>query len=303
VDMNQLETFRKVASVSSFTQAAVQLRYAQSTVTAHIKALESEFNTALFERYGRGVQITAAGKQLLPFIDRILSLLSQAHYELADEREPRGLLTIGAPESVATYRLPPLLELFRYRYPRVRLSMRPMPVSDIRRALRDRALDVAFLVEDKRKLPGLASADVCPEPLTLVAAPDHCLAAEQQLDAAHLRTTDLLGTEPGCAYRDKMVEWLNRTDTDPVPVLEFGTIEAIKRTVQARLGVALLPTVTVADELALGSLVELPWKAPFQVYTRLVWDEAKWVSPELELFISEATRVMREEADSACAVA
>jgi DNA-binding transcriptional LysR family regulator len=136
-----------------------------------------------------------------------------------------------------------------------------------------------------------------------VAAPDHCLAAEQQLDAAHLRTTDLLGTEPGCAYRDKMVEWLNRTDTDPVPVLEFGTIEAIKRTVQSRLGVALLPTVTVADELALGSLVELPWKAPFQVYTRLVWDEAKWVSPELELFISEATRVMREEADSACAVA
>jgi DNA-binding transcriptional LysR family regulator len=303
MDLNQLETFRKVASLSSFTRAAAELQYAQSTVTAHIKALEVEFNTALFERYGRGVLITTAGKRLLPFVDDILSLLAEARDSLQADQEPSGPLVIGAPESVATYRLPPLLELFRYRYPQVRLSLRTTPGPEIRRALRDRAIDAGFLLEEDGKLPGLASVDVCAEPLALVAAPDHCLAKAQQVDVAQLRSSDLLGTEPGCCYRDKMVEILSGEDAGPVSMLEFGTIEAIKRTAQARLGVALLPSVTVVTELAAGSLVELPWQVPFRIQTKLVWNEARWLSPELKLFIAEATRVIQEEAGAACPAA
>jgi DNA-binding transcriptional LysR family regulator len=296
VDLTQLETFRKVSSVNSFTRAAAELRYAQSTVTAHIKALESELNVSLFERYGRGVQITTAGKHLLTYVDDILSLVSQARKSLHADREPSGLLVIGTPESVASYRLPPLLELFRYRYPKVRLSLRPTSGSQIRRALRDREFDAAFLLGEDGQHRGLASVNVCEEPLALVAAPDHPLVAEPEIDADQLRRTDLLGAEPGSSYHDKLLELLAGADSESMRMLEFGTIEAIKRTAQARLGVALLPLVAVADELSAGSLVELPWPSPFRIYTQLAWNEAQWVSPELKLFISAATSVLREEA-------
>lgn len=298
MDLHFLKTFRKVASVNSFTRTARELQYAQSTVTAHIKALEAEFNAPLFERHGRGVQITAAGQRLLPYVEDILDLMSQARCSLQAEREPSGQLTIAAPESIATYRLPPLLELYWYRYPQVRLSLRLMSRSDIHLALRDRALDAAFLLDEGGKLHGLGSTGICQEALSLVAAPDHGLAAEHRLETAHLRRANLLGTEPGCSYQDKLVELLENETGDLVPMLEFGAIEAVKRAVQAGLGVALLPSVTVASELAVGSLVELPWRAPFTVHTRLVWKEAKWFSPELELFISEARRAISEDAEA-----
>jgi DNA-binding transcriptional LysR family regulator len=296
VDLTQLETFRKVSSVSSFTRAAAELRYAQSTVTAHIKALESELEVSLFERHGRGVQITTAGKRLLTYVDDILMLVSQARYSLHADREPSGSLVIGAPESIASYRLPPLLELFRHRYPEVLVSLRPTSESQIRRALRDREFDAAFLLGEDGKDQGLASVNICEEPLALVASPDHPLAAEPEIDVDQLRAADLLGAEPGGSYHDKLAELLAETDGESVRMLEFGTIEAIKRTAQARVGVALLPLVAVAGELGAGSLVELSWPSPFQIYIHLAWNEAQWVSPELRLFISSATCVIREEA-------
>jgi DNA-binding transcriptional LysR family regulator len=299
VDLRQLETFRKVAQLRSVTRAASELRYAQSTVTAQIKGLESEFNVSLFKRGGRGVQLTPAGEQLLPYADRILELVEEAHRNLRREPEPSGTLVIGTMESITSYRLPPLLELFHYRYPKLRLSLRPTACAETLTALRQGIFDVGFLMDDVQDHPGLATIVLCEEQLTLVSAPDHPLAGERHITIDDLRDTNIVATEPGCSYRDKFTRLLSGDNPESLAVLEFGTIEAIKRSVEARLGIALLPKVTVRAELAAGTLVALPWHAPFRVYTQLAWNDSKRVPPEVELFVSEATRVVREAANSA----
>ncbi|HEX5596874.1 MAG TPA: LysR family transcriptional regulator, partial [Micromonosporaceae bacterium] len=294
MDFRQLETFRKVAQLRSLTRAATELRYAQSTVTAQIKSLESDLKLSLFDRSGRGVRLTAAGEQLLPYAERILDLVAEARRNLHPEREPSGVLTVGTMESITSYRLPPLLELFHHRYPKLQLSLRATSCTATRAALRQGTFDVGFLMEYEREHPGLASIVLCEEPLALVSAPKHPLAGRDRIDIAQLRDTTVLGTEPGCVYRDKFQELLGADGQDPYPVLEYGTIEAIKRSAEARLGVALLPKVTVAAELDAGSLVALAWPVPFRIYTQLAWNDTRWVPPEVRLFVSEATRVIRE---------
>lgn len=297
MDVRQLETFRKVAQLGSITRAAAELRYAQSTVTAQIKALESELNVALVKRSGRGIQLTAAGERFLPYAERILQLVAEARHNLRPAADPSGTLVIGTMESITSYRLPPLLELFHHRYPKLRLSLRPTPCAQTRAALRHGTFDIGFLMEEERHHPGLASMVLCEERLVLIAAPDHPLTRQQHIDIADLRATNIVATEPGCSYREKFTRFLSEDTTELQPVLEFGTIEAIKRSVEARLGIALLPEVTVRAELTAGTLVALPWQPPFRVYTQLAWNDTTWVSPEIELFIAEATRVVREDLD------
>src|SRR5690606_36391536 len=104
VDVRQLETFRKVAQLGSITRAATELRYAQSTVTAQIKALESELNVALVKRSGRGIQLTAAGERFLPYAERILQLVAEARHNLRPAADPSGTLLIGTMQSITSYR-------------------------------------------------------------------------------------------------------------------------------------------------------------------------------------------------------
>src|SRR5436305_2708758 len=110
MELRQLETFRMVAGQLSFTRAATALGYAQSSVTAQIQALESELGVALFDRLGRHVALTESGQRLLEYAERLLSLAEEARTALADGAEPTGTLTVGAPETALTYRLPRVLQ-------------------------------------------------------------------------------------------------------------------------------------------------------------------------------------------------
>jgi DNA-binding transcriptional LysR family regulator len=203
-------------------------------------------------------------------------------------------------ESLTSYRLPPLLELFHHRYPKVRLSMRPTLGDETRQALRRGTYDVGFLMEPVVEHPGLETAVLIAEPLVLVASPHHPLAAERAaLTTEDLTTAQLVGTEPGCPYRDLFEAELGGMCGQAPPFMEFGTIEATKRGVAGGLGVALLPRMTVRAELASAELVELAWKPPFQLYTQLAWREGKRLPRHLRLFIDETVRVLREQAPSA----
>src|SRR5664279_98355 len=130
MDLRQLKTFQTVAATASFTRAAERLDYAQSSVTAQVRALEDEFGVRLFDRLGRRVALTEAGARLLDYADRMLSLAEEAHLAVADLSEPSGQLIIAAPETLSSYRLPPLLKQFRAQFPRVRLILRSLSVSE-----------------------------------------------------------------------------------------------------------------------------------------------------------------------------
>ncbi|MFG3206842.1 LysR family transcriptional regulator [Streptomyces sp. NPDC048192] len=292
MELRLLVTFEKVATALSFTRAAAELSYAQSSVTGQIRALESSLGVELFDRLGSRIRLTGAGERLLPYARRIIELADEARAAVAEPEEPSGTLTVGTMESLTSYRLPPLLEYFHHRHPRVRLALRTTIGDETRQALRQGAYDVGFLMEERTEHPGLETVVLAVEPLALVAAPGHPLAGAA-VATADLVGRPLLATEPGCAYRDLFEREL--TALGAVDFLEFGTIEATKRAAAVGLGIALLPEVTVAAELAEGSLVRLDWEPPFTLRTQLAWRAGKRLPAHARLFVEQARRLVAEQ--------
>ncbi|MEU9784995.1 LysR family transcriptional regulator [Streptomyces phaeochromogenes] len=297
MEIRLLVTFEKVAAVLSFTQAAAELKYAQSSVTSQIRALESSLGVQLFDRLGSHIRLTEAGDRLLPYARQIIELSEEARAAVVGTEEPSGTLTVGTMESLTSYRLSPLLELFHHRYPGVRLSMRPTLGDETRQALRQGTYDVGFLMERETEHAGLEVMPLAEEPLVLVAVPGHPLAgaAVSAVSTADLVREPLLATEPGCAYRDLFEEELNTRSAERVSFMEFGTIEATKRAAAAGLGIALLPAVTVAEELADGRLVALPWEPPFTLTTQLAWRSGKRLPAHARLFVEQARKLVAEQ--------
>lgn len=99
MELRLLVTFEKVATVLSFTRAATELAYAQSSVTSQIRALESSLGTELFDRLGSRIRLTEAGERLLPYARQIIELTDEARAAVVGAEEPSGTLTIGTMES------------------------------------------------------------------------------------------------------------------------------------------------------------------------------------------------------------
>ncbi|MFF3910754.1 LysR family transcriptional regulator [Streptomyces sp. NPDC001848] len=170
MELRLLVTFEKVATVLSFTRAAAELAYAQSSVTAQIRALESSLGVELFDRLGSRIRLTEAGERLLPYARPIIELSDEARAAVTGAEEPAGTLTVGTMESLTSYRLPPLLEFFHHRYPGVRLALRTTIGDETRLALRQGTYDLGFLMEEEDEHAGLESEVLAVEPLALVAA-------------------------------------------------------------------------------------------------------------------------------------
>src|ERR1700761_3764269 len=145
VELTDLLTFSAVARNGGIPRAAEELNTVQSNVTQRVKALEAEIGTALFERHSRGMALTAAGKRLLPYAQKMAALSHEAVLAARDDGEPKGPLAIGSMETTAAVRLPPLLADFHRRFPAVRLTLRTATTADLVAAVLDGALDGAFV--------------------------------------------------------------------------------------------------------------------------------------------------------------
>ncbi|MET9346265.1 LysR family transcriptional regulator [Streptomyces termitum] len=294
MDIRQLTTFHRVATLLSFTRAATELKYAQSSVTAQIKGLEVSLGVELFERLRGRIRLTPAGERLMPYAERILALADEARGATAGPGDPSGSLVIGTAESLISYRMPPVLEYFHHRYPLLQLVLRPSLCAETCHALRQGSFDLGFLMEAETEHPGVQTAVLGSEPLSLVAAPGHPLARERSLTTRDLRAAAVLAPEAGCAYRELFEAELNDGSGEPVSFLEFGNIESVKRGVAAGLGIGLLPAMTVAEAVEGGRLAVLDWEPPFEVFTQLAWRRGKQLSRETRLFVDQTVAFMSE---------
>ena len=304
MELRQLETFRAVARELSFSRAAAGLGYVQSSVSSQVAALERELGVPLFDRLGRRIALTEAGRVMLDYSERLLDLAREAGEAVADAGVGSGgisgSLSISAPETLLTYRLPGLLTIFHEIYPRVRVSLQPTAVGrfvgSTRRALGEGRVDVAFVLDVPAvSVEGFATELLMEEDVSVVAPPAHALAGSALVNPSDLiGETVLLPEAPqsGCAYRGRFERQLAEGGVVPRETLEFQSIEAIKRCVSAGMGVTALPTVTVEAELASGTLSELGWREPIRVGTLMAWNEARWASPALQAFLKTAREIL-----------
>jgi DNA-binding transcriptional LysR family regulator len=288
MDLHTLKTFQVAARTLSFTQAAAALNYAQSSVTAQMKALELAVGVPLFDRVGNRLRLTEPGQRLRGYADRLLALAEEAHAAVRSDR-PSGAITLTAPETVCTYLLPPILRRFAEHCPEVELRFVPMPVREFKRALLAGAIDAAFILEEDFAPGALHVETLRQEPLAVVAAPGHRLCRLPRVSARDLVDEAVLLTELGCSYRNRFERTLIQAGAHPRTRMEFQSVEAIKRCVANGLGIAALPLIAVSRELEEGDLVELPWTdRRLDVATHLAWAEGRWISPGLAAFLKTA---------------
>lgn len=280
MDTRLLTTFLAVLRTGGMTAAAAELGFVQSTVTAHVQALERLAGTPLLDRRPGGVSPTRAGSLLAEHARGVLDLQERMLAEVtAAATEPSGPVRLRAPESVCAYWLAPLLPRLRARLPDVTISLSPADTRTALTALADRRADVALVLEPSPDPSGVDLVDLGAQPLSLVAAPSTPLPGNRPLTPAELAATGVLLLEEGCSYSDELAALVTAADPAAVPS-RFGGIETAKRCAAAGLGVALLPAVTVADELAAGALAELtPPAGLSRHHLWLAEPSSRWRSP------------------------
>ncbi|KRP58874.1 LysR family transcriptional regulator [Pseudomonas trivialis] len=267
MELAQLKMVRAVAQTGSVAQAALLLHCVPSNITTRIKQLESELGTPLFIRAGRGLVISAAGEIFLDYCERILALVDESKRALDATAVPRGTLRIGAVESSASGRLPPLLAEYHRRYPEVSLELVTGSWSQLLDDLQHHRLDVA-LVGACNKREKLEHCVVYSERLVLIAsalsAPIH--------SAEDLAGRTLLVWPPGCPYRAALENWLRPQPFKPA-IASYASWGTIIGCVSAGIGVALAPEGILARYEQADQLASYRFDALAPVDNLLFWNK------------------------------
>ncbi|MGW0131685.1 LysR family transcriptional regulator [Streptomyces sp. NPDC003299] len=178
MEIRQLRHFMAVVTEGSFTAAARAELIVQSALSTSIRNLERELGADLFERTGRRVVLTEAGRALLPQARALLAGTEAARDAVAAVTGlATGRVSVGTIQTLTCVDLPAELASFHQRFPGVQVSVRDAPVGELTDALRAGELDLAFLAPDAREVPeGLHGYATWQEELVLITAPGHPLA-------------------------------------------------------------------------------------------------------------------------------
>ena len=238
-----------------------------------------------FTRTAERVALTDAGRRFLPFAAQALAVMEQGQRTVQAGSEPCGPLRIGAPESVLTYRLPPVLRDFRRRFPHVELIFRPHADDGLAIELETGKIDMVIHMGDCVPNSAFECIPLRTERIFLLCHPSHPLARQRTVKPSDLAGQTLLLTEAGCGYRAKLDRTLAMQNIRPGHVTEFSSVEAIKQCVAAAMGLALLPAIVVARELRQHQFKALHWAGPpLDIATQILWHKDKWVSPAMAAF-------------------
>ena len=289
MEVRQLQIFRILSEELNFTRTAELVHTVQSNVTTQIKALEEELGVPLFDRLGRRVALTEAGRRFQPFAEKALEAMQDGLRAIQPGAVPSGPLRVGAPESILAYRLPTVIRAFRRKFPNVELIFRPYSDARLAAELETGKLDLAIHMDDESALTSglrLAITHLRMETVHLLTEVHHPLVKRARITAADLEGQMLLLTEAGCGYRAKLERTLALANIRPGGVMEFSSLEAIKQCVAAGMGLALLPAIAVTRELRQQQLKALAWDGPtLDIATHLVWHKDKWISPAMSAFV------------------
>src|ERR1700756_2880238 len=256
MEILQLETFLAVATYGGFHRAAEALRISQPAVSARISTLEEALGTRLFEREHGKFSLSLAGKALRPHAEQVLRQVAIAR-QAVHEMHPiaGGALPIAASLSICTYLLPEVLKKYQESHPNVVVSVRSGNSAQVLKMVLDGEVDLGLA----RSLnhPEVETIQLRDDPLILVGHPGHPALARRKVRLEELESMPIISYDRGSSDWTLMNGLFRRDGLLPNIVLEVATIEACKRMVLRKLGLAFLPQIAVHDELRRKKLVTL----------------------------------------------
>ncbi|AJQ92435.1 LysR family transcriptional regulator [Gynuella sunshinyii] len=246
LNLAQLSTFIKVTELGSFSAAADYLDLSQPAVSLQIRQLEQLLGVRLLERVGRKVSATAAGEELLRHAYQIQQQVDIAWQSLSPHQHGSvGRLRIGTGATACIYLLPPLLQQLKQHMPGLDITVQTGNSSDILKRLENNVLDLALVT---MPVNGRAFAwkEICCDEFVAV-YPESQHHPDQTFTAESLAEMPLLLYEAGGNTRNIIDQWFTQAGQVVKPIMELGSVEAIKRLTAAGLGWSILPHLAVQD--------------------------------------------------------
>jgi LysR family transcriptional regulator, transcriptional activator of the cysJI operon len=254
----RLRVLMAVARTGSITHAAEALFLSQPAVSQHIHEVEQYFGCKLFERSSRGMLLTAQGHAVAETVGRMIGELAELKASLVErDSAANRRVTLAASTTVGNYILSGLLGEFQIEHPDAEFVVHVLTRTQVIDEVQSGTADLGYVVS-QRYPRGLAWETMAVVDLIVVAAPDHPLVNKQQVAVAALADERMVMPAPGLPHRVSADAKLRELRISrPHITAEFGSAEAMKKAVEAGLGIALFSQYTVERELAEGRLARL----------------------------------------------
>ena len=289
MEIRKLEVFCKVVELKSFTLAAEAVLLTQPTVSEHIRSLEQELEQRLFDRMGRLVEATPVGLVLYRYARKILRTRQEAVQAVARYSGSLvGRVTIGCGTIPGTHILPRLIGRFRHDYPSIKLTLRISGSQNISRKVREGELDFGF-VGARWNDSGLSWSEMFHDELVLVVHPDHPWLQRDSVTLAEVIREPFILREHGSGTRkvfSRILEENGLRESEVEEVAEIGSTAAIKEAVKEGMGVSILSSYALRDDISCGRLAVVPikdqsLKRPFYLVRR----KGRALSPVASVFL------------------
>jgi len=260
LDVHQLNVFVVAADALNFTQAAHQLHMTQPSVSQHIQGLERHFDTHLFLRNGRNLELTDAGMALLPLAREAVTLSMRIDETMASLKGGVfGHLIVGCSTTPGKYILPHLLAQFHIKYPQVRVTCQVYPQMDALQSLEDGSTHFALFSLPSEGFPNIEAVTYICDPIMLIAPLDHPWAQREEIDVQDLIDGNFIMRENSSGTFSAVRESLAQHDipiSDLNILITLGNAEAIAIAVQEGIGVGFVSK-PVVDRLCHGKVSEV----------------------------------------------
>ena len=286
MELRNLITFIHVAELGSFTRAAEQLGYSQSTISFQIKQLEDEIGCLLFERINHTIKLTERGRELVSYAHRVRALTEEFKESLDSEEEYRGSIHIVTPDSVCEEMISSYYMEFHRRHPyisvcfstgdsAVMLDMIDHNEADFIITLDRRIYNKDYVIAKEEKLP-----------MHFVASPRSRFARMKELSVSDIINEPFVLTENGQGYRRVLDRELAKKSLEITPALEIGRTDIITSVLAENDMISFLPDFVTKDLVAEGKLCYLNiCDVNIEIWKQLIYHKNKWLSKSIKTFI------------------
>ena len=280
MDIQLFQSLLLVAKLSNITQAAEQLNFTQPAVTAQIRMLEEHYGVPLFERIGKKLYITEAGRELTIHAEKLLTAYHDINTTMQRFSNINSPIKVGASTAVASYIFSPIFLDFQNSGIAGSVivdTCANLPTTI--KGLMDNTFDIA-IVHNKINSSQIMQFDLSNEKLVWIAKHDLVVANNNCQDISHY---PFINFRPGCVYRSMFEEVVQEKDVHSI--IEYSDAEAIKRAVLDGLGASILPYVLVESFLADGTLVELTNAPQLTFVMSVAFHKSKVLTPAIRALL------------------
>lgn len=285
MNLSQLEMFRAVAQTGSISAAAQIVHRVPSNLTTRIRQLEAELGVELFIRENQRLRLSPAGRNFLSYNNRILDLVEEARMSVSGS-EPQGVFALGALESTAAVRIPPLLTRYHQKFSKVELALSTGPSGELLEKVLEGELEATF-VDGPVLHPVLDGVPVYQEEMVIVAPHDHPPVTRGQ----EVNGEIVYAFRANCSYRRHFESWFREDDAAPGKIYEMESYHGMLACVIAGGGLALMPRSMLESMPGSSTVSCWPLAENYRFLTTwLIWRRAS-LTRNLSEFVTMASEI------------